>query len=283
VLFEYATDSDGANASELAVSGNPVTAGKLNVGASENVNLSFSTSTAGTFYIRACANIDTFGDDPPPSDGSGVQSETKINNNCGAWTKVKVQPFQVACTSNGTISSGDQGKWTATPTGGTAPFTYAWNYDGQGDCGDGSAGSSNTCKQTLYNPPTSTAVASVAVVDANGTEVDQDTSACAPVTISAGVCGAGFPSVAVLPARVADGTKVDISWSDTSTDAATCVLTKNGVDTGWEGNDDVKGCSVSGEYDNDTIDGQTKYCFSCAGDSSIGCATVNTTPGFQEY
>jgi hypothetical protein len=279
VLFEYATDSLGDNLAALG----SANAAKLGAGSSENVSFSYATTTVGTFYIRACANMDT-NFKVPPKDGSGVQNETETGNNCGSWTKIKVQPFQVACASNSPIDSGAQGKWTASVVGGTAPFTYAWNYDGNSDCGDGTAGSSNSCKTTLYNPPTATAHADVAVVDANGNEVDVDSGSCAPISVTAGSCGAGTPTITLTPTRVAAGTKVDLSWGDTAQDSSSCMLTKNDVDTGWESDDEVEGCSIQGSHEGDVVGEQTKYCFSCAGDSGPpACATVNVPPGFQEY
>ncbi|HVW82903.1 MAG TPA: PKD domain-containing protein [Candidatus Paceibacterota bacterium] len=282
VLFRYSPNADGSGDTPFDVSSS-ISASKLAAGASEDVSFNYSTTTAGTFYVQACANMDAKFN-IPPKDGSGVQSETVTDNNCGSWTKVKVQPFQVACTSSGSINSGDQGVWTASVTGGLSPYTYAWNFDGAGDCGDGSTGSSKTCKEDLFNPPQDTYYADVAVFDSTGAEVDVPTTSCAPITVAGSVCGFGTPSLTATPTRVAAGTQVDLSWSDSAQDAGSCVVTKDGADTGWEADDQVEGCSVEGSHDGDIVQAQTKYCFSCAGDGTPpACQIVNVTPGFQEY
>ncbi len=60
----------------------PVSMGVLGAGNNVGVSVSFATSTAGYFYIRACANTDT--------GNNNLITESNYGNNCGTWKKVNV-------------------------------------------------------------------------------------------------------------------------------------------------------------------------------------------------
>lgn len=83
VLFQRATTSGGANATNLG----STTTSVLAAGASRNVQYTTNTAafpTAGTWYVRACSDQRTGGD------LNGLITESNENNNCGAWTKITV-------------------------------------------------------------------------------------------------------------------------------------------------------------------------------------------------
>lgn len=81
VEFERATSSKGSNASLLGTTSTPI----LGKSASRSVAYTTSASafpTAGTWYVRACADKRFI------ADANGTVVESNENNNCGAWTPV---------------------------------------------------------------------------------------------------------------------------------------------------------------------------------------------------
>lgn len=85
-LFQLDNDSNHANGvADIGTS----TAQPIGAGKSTSVSISY-TLPAGTFYVRACADMananDTYGSVDEGPDRKGE------NNNCGSWTKVTVYP-----------------------------------------------------------------------------------------------------------------------------------------------------------------------------------------------
>lgn len=72
--FERATSSSGAGATTVGT----VSTGALSGSASRTISVSYTHPTAGTFYMRACA------------DSGNAVTETNEANNCGAWTLISV-------------------------------------------------------------------------------------------------------------------------------------------------------------------------------------------------
>ena len=81
-LFQKATDASGTGATDIGTDTDSTLAG---LSATESTTLSYTFTTAGTSYIRACA-------DKSSSSNSGVIPESNENNNCGNWVAVTVVP-----------------------------------------------------------------------------------------------------------------------------------------------------------------------------------------------
>src|SRR3989338_10209483 len=73
-LLQTATNSSGSDATDRGTA----SVGAVSAGGSATVSLSYTFATAGTYYLRACADKSSAG-------SSGTVSESNENNNCGAW------------------------------------------------------------------------------------------------------------------------------------------------------------------------------------------------------
>jgi len=114
-IFQSAADVNGTSP------GNPVAGSDiagLNTSASKTATLSWTPSTAKTYYLRACADNNT--------SWGGLVTESDEGNNCGAWTAVTVSATIGVCSathyscSAGTSGSSVDGTsaytWTCTGT-----------------------------------------------------------------------------------------------------------------------------------------------------------------------
>jgi len=79
-LFQRATDATGAGAADM---GSPVQSAALAAGATAAAPLSYTFASAGTYYVRVCA-------DRGVANAVGVITESNETNNCSAWTAMMV-------------------------------------------------------------------------------------------------------------------------------------------------------------------------------------------------
>ncbi len=100
-VFQTATDSSGTGATVRGTFTNPV----LAAGATNVATLSYSFPTAGTTFVRACADQNAF--------LTGTITETNESDNCSAWTAVTVAASPIANLTAGSITP-------TTATAGTA-------------------------------------------------------------------------------------------------------------------------------------------------------------------
>ncbi len=127
--------------------------GALAAGASGQVSVVHTFPTAGTWYAQLCADVNG-------SQTGSVDEGGREGNNCGAWTAITVSSINASCSVAPTSAAVNATvTWTATATGGTAPYTYAWT--GQNVSGGGAS------KPVSYTTP-GIKTASVAVTDASG-------------------------------------------------------------------------------------------------------------------
>ncbi|CAN5718421.1 hypothetical protein BH11PAT2_BH11PAT2_08240 [soil metagenome] len=75
-LFQSATDSSGTGAANIGT----YSSAAIAASGSNTASLSYTFPSAGTTYVRACA------------DSGGVITESNESNNCGAWTAITVGP-----------------------------------------------------------------------------------------------------------------------------------------------------------------------------------------------
>jgi len=121
-LFQKATDSSGTGAVDI---GTYATTSLIAAGARKDVKLSYAFPTAGTVYVRVCADKASSGDTGtiPEANSSG----TGEANNCGAWTAITVGVPTGTVKASASISAGS---WTisgcTSQTGsGTTEVTYS--------------------------------------------------------------------------------------------------------------------------------------------------------------
>jgi len=98
--------------------------GALGAGASNTASASYTFPSAGTWYVRACADLN--------ASNAGTITESNENNNCGPWTAITIgSPSAPSCslsasgantnltlswtTNNGSSASIDQGVGSVTP------------------------------------------------------------------------------------------------------------------------------------------------------------------------
>lgn len=275
-IFQVTDSSMSNTIARVAVGTDPsLTAG----GTPYHMSGSYTFNTAGTYNVRACADMNT--------SGATVISESNTNNNCGAWQSITIAtascangannpPTCNACTSpqvwNGsscvtpscsvltsspsTVSTG--GTVTLNWTCNTSSCTAVSNSDGFST--GGSASGSDTAIPTASGTAT------------YGVTCGGSTFYFPPVTVTT-------PGVTITasPTLVNPGGSTTVSWSSTNT--VSCSVTKNGV--AWK-----SGLSSSGVTDS-SIGGQTTYAITCqptGGGSPVTSSTiVNVRPNFQEF
>lgn len=129
-LFQSASDAAGTGATDIGTfTSTAVPAGSL-VAAS----LSYTFPSAGTYYIRVCADKSSMGN-------AGVITESNENNNCGNWTAVVASNSAIVASCSVAPSSGyigDTFRWSVDKvSGGTGLYAYSWSGD-EGLSGSGS-------------------------------------------------------------------------------------------------------------------------------------------------
>ena len=254
--FQRATSAAGAGATNIG----DVLTGAVNTGVSVARTVSYTFTTAGTFYMRACANA------------TQTANESNFNDNCGPWTAITVAaatPPSVSCTvSPSSITTGQSVTYRANPAGGAStPFTWIAS-DGA------SVGTAATVTRTLTAPGTY-----AMNVRASGTSV----SYCPNVSVTANWCTAGSSnlSITATPERTRNGQSVSLSWSASNVSGQGTVCTVTGPGVSWSSAVTVSpSCSASGSA-TPTITTQSTYTLTCGADSKS--VTVNVIPNFEEF
>lgn len=225
-LFEINKDSIPTSFSQIQVL-RPYNSGVLVNGASNTATASYTFPSAGTWYVRLCADM--------KASGNGTITESNENNNCSSsWTAITVtSPITGTCTvspSSGKI--GDSFTWSvANVSGGTGPYTYAWSGD------DGLSGT-GTSVVKIY----STAGAKNGSVTVTSSGQSQTFSCTTSTGTGTGGCTDGscinvYPpptvSCSVNPTTVDAGQSATISWS--STNATSCKFADESSNRGTSG------------------------------------------------
>ena len=285
-LFQRATDSSGTGATDI---GTYTYSSALAEAGTFAATLSYSFPSAGTWYVRACADKSSGVD-------TGTVTESAEGNNCGAWTAVTVtasyqcndgrdndgaggtdyqnDPSCTDSTDNsedGVISPtlacditptnvavGASGMYTT--TGGSG--TYNWHTSGQSNC---SGTSSRTC--TFPQPATYTMS-----VDNGGTPVS-----CPWVT--AGCSGIAEVDLDAEETRVNEGDSTTLSLTASATGAASCTLTgTNGLSETFS----PSACTLDEDVvDSGSITTQTFFTLTCG--SASKTIIVNVSANQLEF
>ena len=256
----------------------------LAANASNTASISYAFPTAGTYYVRVCANTDT-------SDNN-IVTESNYGNNCGSWTTVTVAPPPLpvpvltaspstiiaganstltwsstnatACTgTNFNTANHTSGSMTVTPA---ATITYSISCTGPG----GTANTSATV--TVNTPPTTTLTATPGSVTAGGASTLAWSSTNATVCTGSGFSTGNYTSgtASVSPATTTSYSVTCTGPGGTHTSSATVIV--NGL----------VGASLSASPTNITPGGNSTLTWSssnatvCAG---AGFSTGNYTSG----
>jgi hypothetical protein len=192
-LFQRASDASGSGATDIGTSAQ----GTLAQGAQTTATLSYSFSSAGTYYARLCADKSSAG-------STGTIAESDENNNCGPWTAITVtdtvQPVSGSCSvSPASITSGGSATWTASPSGGTGSYTYSWTGT------DGLSGSGVSVSKTYSTSGSKTA--SVTITSGS----DSKTVACSNGLTVAEAPQPDLTAGGTSPSSATAGTAVSLS------------------------------------------------------------------------
>jgi hypothetical protein len=206
-IYEVSQTATPANFAALygTASANSVA---LSAGGAAPITAPYTFPSAGTWYVRACANTNTL--------GNNVITESNYSNNCGAWATVVVtDPLIASCSvTPASAATNAPVTWTALASGGTAPYTYTWG---------GSVSGNTSSISTSYATP--------GIYTGNITVHDSAANSIGPTTCSAS--GGGSPSVSVYsctptltasPSTVNRGNTTILSWSENALCASSCVL-----------------------------------------------------------
>lgn len=160
--FQRATSASGAGATTISDRSTSAT----NAAASRTVTQGYAHATAGTFWMRACADI------------NGVVTESNEGDNCSAWTAITVTQNALsggtcAIAPGTSVMIGQQVTRTVSGvTGGSGAYTYAWSGT------DSLSGSGTSVAKTYATVGTKTAQV---VVSATG--VPNHTITCTNVSV----------------------------------------------------------------------------------------------------
>ncbi|MEK7602490.1 MAG: CARDB domain-containing protein [Patescibacteria group bacterium] len=264
-LFQRATDSSGSNATDIGTYANTALASSGNTSATMN----YSFPSAGTWYVRACADKASAGD-------SGAINESNEGNNCGPWTAITVAAAgvpAVSCTpSNANPPVGGTVTYTATPSGGAgAPFT--WNPSLPSACTP-STSSTISCTFTI---------AGQYAMNVSATGVAGSVP-CSPNPIQVGAAACGVPASATLTPvnnRVRKGTGTSINYNVTGGINTSCTI----MGPGAPGTISANACTLnpsSGSFSTGNLSAQATYIITCDG-VELKRTVVNIIPNFVEY
>ena len=120
-LFQIATDAQGTGAADIGT----YDSAALGASGSNTASLSYTFPSAGTYYLRACA------DKAKMADTTGVIAESDENNNCSPqWVAVTASNSSITGSCSVSPASGfvgDTFTWSATASGGNGAYAYSWS------------------------------------------------------------------------------------------------------------------------------------------------------------
>lgn len=263
-LFQRANDSSGSGASDMGTWPSPAMPASGNNTASR----SYTFASAGTFYVRACADKSSMAD-------SGTIAESNEGNNCGPWTAVTVAaatPPSVSCSvSPSSILTGASATYTAVPANGaTAPYSWL-DSDGWTDS------SAGTNISRSYSTP---GTYSMRVRGSN-----TGYSYCSNnLTVGPSTCtGPASVTITASPDRVKEGDTSTISWTASSVGGASpsCTISGPGVSQVVPAGA-TPSCQIPNGSATPTITRQSTYTITCT-DGATRSVTVNIVPKFVEF
>ena len=242
-LFQRATDSSGTGATDIGT----YSSAALAANGSNTASKSY-TFTAGTWYVRACADKSSAGN-------AGVIAESNENDNCGTWTKVTVTALPPTCT----LSASPADK---------VPSTLTWSSTNATSC---TGGGFSTGNATSGTKAVSTAGNYTLSCSGSGGSCTDSVSLAAP-------CANPTATITADKTRIKPGDSVTLSYSGTGTDAA-CTVSGPGVSVTSSA---PNSCNVANAtVDTPALSAQSTYTITCG--SATDTVIINVIPGFSEF
>ncbi|MDO8552376.1 MAG: InlB B-repeat-containing protein, partial [bacterium] len=283
-LFQSSTNSSGT--SNVSTIGTPTTAA-LAAGASRTVSTDYTFSSAGTFYVRVCA-------DKSSATNQGAISESDETNNCGAWTSVTVPGICTALPSNANaypapdntgLSANKAYTYSATDTSTKCQYACRSGYTPSGGSCIAAACTNLPSNASAYPTPDNTGLSANTAYTYSAT----DTSTKCQYTCRSGFTSSGGSCVATActnlpsnasayPAPDNTGLSANTAYTYSATDTATkCQYTCRSGFTSSGGSCIAAACtnlpSNASAYptpDNTGLSANTAYTYS-ATDTSTKC------------
>ena len=255
-VFQVAADASGTGATAIGTFTSGIPNGFPAGYGEPNANVSYTFTTAGTKYVRACADNN--------ASFVGAIAESNENDNCGAWTAVTVtSPPVTSCTVSPSSLASVPGSvtWSAVPS---TLGSYTWAPSEGGAPGGTGANLARTY---------STVGTYGMSVTAGGATVS-----CPNITAGA-VCGTASPTLTANPTRVVSDATVVLTVRAGGVDS-TCTLTGPGVSRTFT----PTSCNVAQTtVTTPAITNQSVYTLSCDGGERTAQAVVNIIPKVQEF
>ncbi len=265
-LFQRATSAAGANATDIGTANTAAIA----AGSSRTPTLSYTFTSTGTFYVRACA-------DKSSATNNGVISESNENNNCGPWTAIGVGAAgggsapTVALSINGqnsssSVTQGTQStlSWSTTNatscTASANPTNSGWNGS-KATSGSQTTGASLSPGTYQY-----TLTCSGDGGSASDTVTLTITSAPSAPTVNLTINGQNSSS------SVVQGTTSTLGWS--TSNVTSCTASANPTNSGWNGSKATSGSQNTGSS---LSPGTYQYTLTCSGDGGSTSDTITLT------
>ena len=248
-LFQRATNAFGSGATDIGT----YTSTALGVSGSNTASLSYTFPSAGTFYVRACADKSSAG-------SSGTITESNEGNNCGAWTAITV---------SASVAPAPICTFSANPTS-SVPSTLTWSSTNATSC---TGGGFSTGNATSGNTTVSTAgTYTLSCTGAGG-------SCTQPLTIGGACSGTKTGTITATPARVRSGTNTTLTVSNVTNVQTSCIVSGPGVSQTISANS----CTVTGTtIPTPAIVTQSTYLLICDG-TEVSRVVVNVLPNFVEF
>lgn len=265
---------DNADHTTLIASRND-TSPRLLANGTDTSQVSYTFTTAGTWYVRACA------DKLNRNDVDGDVDESNENDNCSdtnAWTTVNVSEPSLSCdvstftdtNVNGDIDPGESVRFAASPAS-LGASAYTW---------DPSNAPAESGKGSTYNISFPASGTYQMRVSASGYE-----DGVCSVPVGQGQCDAEAITLSATPGRVQSGSQTTLSWEIPGVDdgITQCTITSNKDDSYSVLIPIPPGQCTTGDdgsEDSHAITTQTTFTLSCGGTTAT--VTVDVIPVIKE-
>lgn len=259
-LFQRATDSSGSGATDIGTFANS----SLGTGASGVATRSYTFPSAGTYYVRACADKSSASD-------AGIIPESDETNNCSSsWTQVHVCASGQSWDGSSCTSTTPVPTCSFTANSSAVPPTLSWSCNDASYCTGGgfSTGNATSGNATVSTSGTYT----LSCTGPGGTAPTQT------VTVGTTTCSNPTADLTAAPDRIRPNTHTTISYTASGINTS-CVVTGPGVNQPVT----ASSCLVSpGTVTTPNLTTQATYVITCDG-VERDRAIVNVVPNFEEF
>lgn len=229
-------------------------------GSSRTTTRSYTFPSAGTYFVRACADNNT--------SWVGTVTETNEGDNCGPYTAITVTGLSLSCNVNDTTADIGQTVTYTVSGGGNGGYQWAPSDD------EGSYGSGSTATRSF------SAIGTYGMVVATA---DKSASAfCPNVTVAGPACTDNGPiTITASSLRVQQGSAVSLSWTGSNV-SGVCTIAGGTGTSAVNTTSNPASCSLSGSFDTGAVNAQSTYTISCPG-GQTSTVIVNVIPKFEEF